>query len=105
MLHSKYAKLKKPNLETVIRFLNFWDPMDLVEDLISSNLVPDEYDGYAGRIIMLLEKGITATLLLEEFKKIQTQEMDRHFDFEKANLIAEALVHSFNEQSYRYYLD
>lgn len=96
---------KKPNLETVIRFLNFWDPMDMVEDLVSNNLVPNEYDSYAGRVFMLLENGITATLLLEELKRIQTQEMDRHFDFEKANLIAESLVHSFKEQSHRYYLD
>lgn len=77
----------------------------MVEDLISDNLVPDEYDSYAGRVFMLLEKGATVTILLEEFKKIQTEEMHVGFDFEKANLIANALVSSFQSQNQKYYID
>lgn len=75
----------------------------MVEDLISAKLVPDEYDTYAGRILTLLENGAPVTIVIEELKKIQTQEMDRHFDYEKASLIAEALVHLFQNENHRFY--
>lgn len=94
---------KKPNLDLIVRFLNFWDPMEMVEDLVSAKLVPDEYDIYAGRILALLEKGTPVTVLIEELKTIQVQEMDRPFDYEKASLIAEALVHLFQNENHRFY--
>jgi hypothetical protein len=94
---------RKPDYDIIIRYLNYWDPTGEFEDCIESGLVPDPYDSYAPRIHKLLQQGINATTLLKEFEMIQTHEMAHQFDIEKANRIAEGLVHCFSENEDRFY--
>jgi hypothetical protein len=65
--------------------------------------VPHPYDSYAPKIHKLLEQGIKATALLKELEKIQTHEMDRKFDVDKAMKIAEGLVLCFSNNKDRFY--
>ena len=94
---------KKPDFDIIIRYLNYWDPTGEFEDSIEGGLVPDPYDSYAPKIHKLLEHGINATALLKELEKIQTHEMDRQFDIEKAMRIAEGLVLCFSNNEERFY--
>lgn len=94
---------KKPDFDVIIRYFNYWDPAGEFEDCVENGLVPDPYDSYAPRIHKLLAQGINATALLKELEQIQTHEMDRQFDIEKAMKIAEGLVRCFSNYEDRFF--
>lgn len=94
---------RKPDLDIIIRYLNYWDPAGECEDLIASGAVPDPYDRYALRIHEELERGCASDELLRLLEKIQTQEMALTFQREKAEIVAKGLVACFKDYNARFY--
>jgi hypothetical protein len=41
---------QKPDLEIIRRYLQWWNPLNIIDDLVESGNTPTEYDSYAGEI-------------------------------------------------------
>jgi hypothetical protein len=52
-------------LETLRRYLQVWDPINVIDDLVRDGLAPDEYDSYAGPLYTLLSQDATVEQIEE----------------------------------------
>lgn len=95
---------KKPDLEIISRYLQFWDPLGVIEDLAADGQPLSEYDSYALEIHRLLEKragikGITAALKDIQLNRMALKNTNKDMD----RLIAAGLVKCFEEFEERFY--
>ena len=54
-------------LVMVTRFLQAWDPVGVIRDLVTAGNAPDEYDAYAGGVLTLLVKDASIEELSAHF--------------------------------------
>ncbi|MGZ3770402.1 MAG: hypothetical protein ACXVCP_16135 [Bdellovibrio sp.] len=97
---------RKPDLEIIRRYLQWWDPMNLIEDLVLSGNPPDEYDSYAKEIHAVLESNGGLFLLVALLEDIQINRMEIHDEDrnkDRDRKFAEGLLKCYSEFEDRFY--
>ncbi|MGZ3748383.1 MAG: hypothetical protein ACXWRE_13460 [Pseudobdellovibrionaceae bacterium] len=89
----------KEVMETIRRYLQYWDPIGVIPDLIKVGLPPNEYDSYAGPIYTMLTEGKSAEEIQNHLNLIVTERMDMKTNDEKNRVVAEGLHMYFHEHS------
>jgi hypothetical protein len=91
MPESEY--LKRPDAQPhlkVMECLRKWDPIGVFS--IDSDWPKDEYDGYSGPIVRMLDAGISAKDLAKHLRGLAEKNMGCQCDRAKTMEIAEELV-------------
>ena len=97
---------RKADLEIVRRYLQWWDPMNLIEDLIVSGNPPEEYDSYAMEVHEILESNGGLFPLMALLEDIQENRMNLDEDIRDKNRdrkFAEGLLKCYKEFEDRFY--
>ena len=85
--------LKRPDAQPhlkVMEALRKWDPIGVFS--IGSDWPKDEYDGYSGPIVRMLDAGIDAKALAKHLRRLAEKNMGCRCDRAKTMEMAEELV-------------
>lgn len=83
-------------IETICRYLMYWDPIGIIQDSVSKGVVLDEYDSYAEHIYDMLSKGKTAKELELHLIFIAKKQMRMKPNGERCRITAESLYKFFH---------
>lgn len=91
MAESEYLRRPdaRPHLK-VMECLRKWDPIGVFA--VGSNWPQDEYDGYSGHIVTMLDAGVDAKSLAKHLRHLAEDNMGCRCDMAKTKAIAEELV-------------
>lgn len=97
---------RKPDLEIIRRYLQWWDPMNLIEDLVFSGNTLEEYDSYAKEVHDILESNGGLFPLVALLQDIQINRMGLDEEVRNKNRdrkFAEGLLACYAESEERFY--
>ena len=80
------------HIRMVERFLQEWDPIEVIGDQVKGGVPPTEYDGYAPAILRMLTEGCSAEDLAEHLASLRADCMGFSRDDPNDGQIAEGLV-------------
>lgn len=87
---------RKPDLEIIMRYLQWWDPLSIIDDLVDAGNPLSEYDSYAKEIHELLETKAGLFKLVAKLEEIQNG-MAREGDKAKDRKLAEGLISCYEQ--------
>ncbi|WP_413942738.1 hypothetical protein [Bdellovibrio sp. HCB-162] len=88
----------KEVMEILRRYLQFWDPIEVVGDLIKNGFPPDEYDSYAGPLYTILANGGSVDDI-ERYLQKCLEHMGMPFVSEREKRMAISIHTYFNKSS------
>ena len=88
----------KEVLETLRRYLQNWDPINVIDQLIEKGLPPNEYDSYAGSIYTLLSNGANEEEIYQQLAR-NLDDMGLKVQEERERKMAHSLYKYFHEKS------
>ena len=94
---------RQPDLELIMRYLQWWDPIGMIDDLVEAGLPLDEYDRYAMEIHRILESKQGVDKLVETLEDIQQKRMGLSEDRERCQFLAQGLIRCYEDHQDRFY--
>jgi hypothetical protein len=93
---------KKPDLEIIMRYLQWWDPLHIIDDLVANGNLLDEYDDYAKEIHVLLESKAGLFKLMAKLEEIQ-KGMAKEGHKDRDRILAEGLISCYESHEELFY--
>jgi hypothetical protein len=91
MSESEYLKRSDATRHLkVMECLRKWDPIGVFDD--DSDWSKDEYDGYSGQIVLMLDAGVDVKFLAKHLRGLAENNMQVGCDAAKTMTIAQELV-------------
>jgi hypothetical protein len=97
MTDKKSEKISFDDLEGIKRYLQWWDPINAIEDNIEAGHWPNEYDSYARDIFHLLRAKSGKEKLIAHLQEIRNG-MSQKPDPARDRFFADALIAFFKNE-------
>jgi hypothetical protein len=93
---------RKPDLEIIRRYLQWWDPLNIIDDLVEAGDLLDEYDSYAKKVHELLEARAGVFKLMAALEEIQ-EGMAKTPNKKRGRTLAEGLISCYESHEDLFY--
>jgi hypothetical protein len=93
---------RKPDLEIIMRYLQWWDPLHVIDDLVDGGDLLDEYDSYAKEIHEILESKAGLFQLMAKLEEIQNG-MAKQPSKDRDRKLAEGLISCYERYEELFY--